>query len=91
MRKEPSKKKQENIWQIQEAKAKFSKVLEEASRNVQIITKNGAPVAVILSKEQFDKMSKPTVSFLDFFKSAPYPDLELNIKRSKDLAREIDL
>lgn len=84
--------KPKNIWQIQEAKAKFSQVIEEAThKGYQTITKKGEPIAVILSKKEFDKMVQPETSFLDFFKSAPYPDLELDIQRSKELPRKIDL
>ena len=82
----------QNIWQIQEAKAKFSQVIENANiKGYQTITKQGEPVAVILSKIEFDKMTQPKKSLLNFFKSAPYPDVELDIERSKDLPREIEL
>ena len=85
-------KRTKNIWQIQEAKAKFSQVVEEATkRGYQLITKKGEFVAVILSKKEFDKMTKPETTLLDFFKSSPFPEIELDIKRSKDLPREIDL
>lgn len=80
-----------NIWQIQEAKAKFSQVIEDANvKGYQTITKQGEPVAVILSKTEFDKMTQPKASFLNFFKAAPCQEVELNIQRSKDLPREFD-
>ena len=84
--------KQKNLWQIQEAKAQFSRVIESAcEKGYQIITKKGAPVAVIISKLEFDKMIEPEISLLEFFKAAPFPEFELDIKRSKDLPREVDL
>lgn len=84
--------KQKNTWQIQEAKAKFSKVVEEATtKGYQVITKNGVPVVVMLSKEEFDKISKPKTSLLDFFRAAPCQDIDLDLQRSKDLPREFDL
>lgn len=84
--------KEKNTWQIQEAKAKFSQVVEEATeKGYQVITKNGVPVVVILSKQEFDKMSTPKSSLLDFFRSAPCQDVDLEIQRSKDLPRELDL
>lgn len=57
-----------NRWQIQEAKAKFSRVIEDAAKTSQIITKNGEPVAVIISIKEFDRLSKPKASLLEFFK-----------------------
>lgn len=80
------------IWQIQEAKAKFSQLIEEVGKNgFQTITKQGEPVAVILSKEEFDQMIKPKTSLYNFFKNAPCQDVELDIERSKDIPREFDL
>lgn len=41
-----------NTWQLQEAKSKFSKVVENVVHDgPQIITKHGAEVAVVLSVE----------------------------------------
>jgi antitoxin Phd len=93
MSKQQSKaKKQKNIWQIQEAKAKFSQLVEDAGRKgYQTITKKGEPIAVIMSKEEFDKIKQPKVSFLNFFKEAPHQEITLEIQRAKDLPRELDL
>lgn len=81
-----------NIWQMQEAKAKFSQLVEDANvKGYQTITKQGTPVAVILSKKEFDKMTQSKTSLLNFFKAAPCQEIELNVQRSKDLPRELDL
>jgi antitoxin Phd len=85
-------KKRDNLWQIQEAKAKFSQLVEDANvKGYQIITKQSEPVAVILSKKEFDKMTQSKTSLLKFFKAAPCQEIELDIQRSKDLPRELDL
>lgn len=84
--------KKHNVWQIQQAKAQFSQLVEEANLNgFQIITKQGEPIAVILSKNEFDMITKPKTSLLSFFKTAPCQEVELHIQRSKDLPREFDL
>lgn len=81
-----------NIWQIQEAKAKFSQLVQEANaRGHQIITKQGEPIAVIISKAEYDKITHPKNSLLSFFKEAPFPEFDLDIQRSKELPRELDL
>ena len=81
-----------NVWQIQEAKAKFSQLVEDANvKGYQTITKQGEPIAVILSKKEFDKMTQSKTSLINFFKTAPCQEIELNIQRSKDLPREVDL
>lgn len=80
-----------SIWQIQEAKAQLSQLVEDANKKgYQTITKNGKPIAVIMSKKQFDKITQKKTSFLKFFKNAPHPEIELDIQRSKDLPREFE-
>ena len=94
MRRSRSRENRENkaVWQIQEAKAKFSQLVENANENGhQTITKQGIPVAVILSKKEFDKITQSKTSLLNFFKAAPCQEEELNIQRSKDLPRKFDL
>jgi antitoxin Phd len=92
MRKQDHSKSNKNVWQIQEAKAKFSQVIKKANTSgYQTITKQGQPIAVILSKEEFDKMIQFKTSFLDFFKEAPCQEVELDIQRSKDFPREFDI
>jgi antitoxin Phd len=81
-----------NTWQIQEAKAKFSQLVNDANKKgYQTITRNDEPIAVIMSKKEFDRITQPKVSFLDFFKAAPHQEIELEIQRSQDLPREFDL
>lgn len=70
---------QNNTWQLQEAKTKFSQLVNIVSSDgYQVITKNGKPVVVMLSKETFDQMTRPKTSLLDFFKNAPYPEMDLD-------------
>ncbi len=77
-------------WQIQEAKAKFSEVVNAAqSEGPQFITRHGQPTAVILSQEEYDRL-KPKNSLVDFFKNSPLYDEELDLTRSKDTGRTFD-
>jgi prevent-host-death family protein len=79
----------EGVWQIQEAKAKFSELIDTVLRDgSQRISKHGEEVAVILSKEAFDKLSRPSDSLLHFFKNAPCQEVELDLTREKDTPRE---
>jgi antitoxin Phd len=79
-------------WQVQEAKAQFSQLLDETvSFGYQLITKNGEPVAYIVSKEEFERFLKPRGSILEVFDRCPYPDIELDIRRSQESIRDPDL
>lgn len=85
-------KKSRKVWQLQEAKAHFSELVAEVERDgYHTITKNGRPVAVIVSKREFEKMRMPGNSLLDFFREAPLSELDLDIERNKDLGRDVVL
>ena len=79
-------------WQVQEAKAKFSELLKETMvSGYQTITKNGQTVAYLISKEEFDQRPSSKRSILDALDRSPYPEIELDVERSLDLIREVDL
>ncbi len=81
-----------NVWQLQEAKAKFSKVINEAiQRGPQIITKHGIETALLISIDDYKQISKKESKISRFFKSSPLYNVELDIQRSKDYPRDIEL
>jgi prevent-host-death family protein len=81
-----------NIWQLQDAKSKFSQLVENAMRNnPQFVTKHGNNAVVILSFEEYKKLIKPKQDLVSFFRNSPFVDGEIDITRSKDLPREIEL
>ncbi len=80
------------VWQLQEAKAKFSELVDEVLHDgYQTITRNGKPVVVVLSQEEFEQYVKPEENLIDFFMKAPLQDEELDLTRDKDTGRELDL
>jgi prevent-host-death family protein len=79
-------------WQIQEAKARFSELVKEVELDgCHTITRNGKPVAVILSTEEFERMTQKKNSLVEFFAESPLPEIELDLERSQDLGRDIEL
>lgn len=64
------------IWTLQDAKNKFSAVVEAAQRGEpQHVTKRGVAAAVVLSAEEYERLSKlapkPTKTFMEHILSAP--------------------
>ena len=50
-----------NIWQVQEAKARFSEMLEASlADGPQIVTKRGVEIAVLVPIEQWRRMERMT-------------------------------
>lgn len=78
-------------WQLQEAKQKFSEVLDRTlTDGPQVVTRHGRRAAVVLSAEEYDRLTGRTSSFKEFLLGPPYVD-DLEIERSKELPREVDL
>jgi prevent-host-death family protein len=79
-------------WQLQEAKNRLSQVVDQALHDgPQTITLRGKPAAVVISAEQFDSLTRPRTSLTKFFRQSPLHGIELDLTRSKELPREIEL
>ena len=80
-----------NTWQLQEAKSRFSEVVNHAllDGQPQIVTKRGKECVVVVSMEQYAKLSKPKEDLKLLFQRAP--KVELDIERSKSMDREFGL
>lgn len=81
-----------NTWQLQEAKSKFSQLVEDAiHKEPQIVTKHGDKAVVVLSFEEYTKITKPKTDLIKFLKDSPLAEVSLEITRSRDLPRDINL
>ncbi|GAB6274467.1 MAG: hypothetical protein STSR0004_13300 [Peptococcaceae bacterium] len=79
-------------WQLQEAKNRLSQLVNQATQDgPQIITVRGKPAAVLLSFEEYQQLIKPRIKLTDFFKKSPLCDVELDLERSAELSREVEL
>ena len=79
-------------WQLQEAKNRLSRVVEEARRGKpQTITLRGTPAAVVLSFEQYQELTRPRTRLSGFFQASPLREVELDLERSRDTGREVEL
>ena len=79
-------------WQLQEAKNRLSEVVRKAhSEGPQVITLHGSDAAVVVSAQDFGRMSRPKGKLVNFFRSSPLVGVKLTLTRSKDTGRVIDL
>ena len=82
-------------WQLQEAKNRFSEVVDLAlEEGPQTVTRHGKPVAVIVAKADFDKQrprhaGRGTV--LPFLRRLSFAGADLRIERASDVDRDVDL
>ncbi len=81
------------IWQMQEAKARLSEVVKDAEREgPQEITLHGRPVAVVLSRAQYDRLAGTGDTLVAFMRRSPlYGEEEIEFSRDKSLTREVSL
>ena len=82
--------KKHKTWQLQEAKSKFSKLIDEVLEGgYHTITRNGHPVVIVISQRDFEQYLRSKDTLIDFFKRAP--DFDIDLTRDKDTGRDIDL
>jgi prevent-host-death family protein len=81
-----------HVWTVADAKARLSEVIETARRDgPQTITKNGRPMAVVVSVEEWERKTTRSGSLAEFLLKSPLRGADLDIERAQDEAREIDL
>jgi antitoxin Phd len=75
-------------WPLQDAKNHFSQVVELAlEKGPQTVTRHGAPVAVIVSADEFKTMTRPKESLVEFF--APLRRSGVRLGRRRDHPRKL--
>lgn len=78
-----------HTWQLQDAKNKLSRVVENAvNEGPQIITKHGVEVAIVMSYAEYQKMIASRGKLSTFFQESPLVDIELDLARDKSEARK---
>ncbi len=79
------------VWQFQEAKAKLSEVLNRTDESgKQVIVRNKKNF-VILNEASYNDYLGANRSILGVFLRCPHPEIELDLTRSKETLRDLDL
>jgi prevent-host-death family protein len=72
----------DKVWQLQEAKKRFSEVVDLALREgPQEISRHGKKAVVIVSCEEFNRMKRGSESLEEFLRKSPLRGLELDRSR----------
>lgn len=76
-------------WQLQEAKNRFSEVVEDALNDgPQIITRRGVEAVVVLSYAEYRRLQASQMSLSEFFRQSPLVDAELDLSRDTSPQRD---
>jgi antitoxin Phd len=82
-------------WQVQSAKARFSELFRRArTEGPQRITRQGKDGVVMVAEEQYDQLvgkSHQPRSLVQFFRESPLVGVELDLERSRDPERDLEL
>ena len=80
-------------WQLQEAKNRLSEVVRKASdEGPQVITLRGNDAVVVVAADEYARLTrKPEGSLVDFFRKSPLGAVALDLTRSRDTGRRVEL
>ncbi len=77
-----------HTWQLQEAKNRFSEVVDEAiEHGPQVITRRGVETAILLSIADYRKMAMGATSITEFFRNSPLVGEDLDLSRDQSPIR----
>jgi len=73
------------VWALQDAKNRLGEVVVRSiEEGPQIITRRGRDAAVVLSMEDFKRLTEPKGSLVSFFRNSPLAGVELDLARADD-------
>lgn len=77
-----------HVWQLQEAKNRFSEVVEEAlSKGPQVVTRRGVEAVIVLSYTEYRKLLASQKKLSEFFRQSPLLDIEIDLSRDRSDVR----
>ena len=80
------------MWKLQDAKAKFSQLVDNALKmGPQYVSRWGKKTVVVISVEEYENLVSPKMPLKDFLLHSPKIEVEFDLERKKDFPRSIDL
>jgi len=82
----------ETVWSLQDAKNRFSEVVEHAlHEGPQTITRRGKETAVLVSMTAFRSMCGAKGDLVRFLQKSPLADADIDLERKRDYGRDVEL
>ena len=79
-------------WAVADAKARLSEVIARAlADGPQTITRRGRETVVVVSAEEWARKTKRGGNLAQFFAASPLPGSGIELERTKDRPRDIEL
>lgn len=74
-------------WSVQDAKNRFSEVVEAARKKPQTVTKHGKPAVVVIAADEYERLRKlqhlKAPSFAEMLLAIPKGDVEFERLKAK--------
>ena len=81
-----------STWQLQDAKNRFSQLVQEAlEHGPQLVTRRGRNAVVVIAAETYERLTRPAGSLVEFFRNSPLAEANLEVTRDPDSGREVTL
>ncbi|MBI2606673.1 MAG: type II toxin-antitoxin system Phd/YefM family antitoxin [Deltaproteobacteria bacterium] len=86
------------IWQLQDAKNRFSEVVDKAiDEGPQTVTRRGEEAVVVIAAREFRDLVRPKTPLAEFFARSPLvkfaveleKELQKELQRSRDVGRNL--
>jgi prevent-host-death family protein len=79
-------------WTVAEAKAKLSRVIEDAQkRGPQTITRRGRRAAVVVDAEEWERRTQRAGTLAEFFTASPLRGSRVKVRRLRGRLRPTEL
>jgi prevent-host-death family protein len=79
-------------WALQDAKARLSELVRLAmAHEPQEITLRGESAVIVLSREDYDRITQKKASFVELIRNSPLMDVDIDLHREPSMTRDIEL
>ncbi len=83
---------EQNTWQLQEAKSKFSELVDKTLLNgVQFVTRRGKKAVVLLSIDEYERLTQRAGRISEFLLTSPLVGSDLYIERIQGQPRDMSV
>lgn len=79
------------VWQLQEAKAKLTQLINESKKEPQIISRHGKYETVVMSYQKFEELVGSSETVYSFFRNSPLYGCDIEFDREPSKFRDLDL
>ena len=73
-----------NNWTLQDAKNRLSELIKKAQKSPQYISARDDHIVVVISQKDYESLTAPTNSLVEFFRKSPLVGLNLDLSRDKN-------